>query len=53
MFRTLQDRLPKELNLANIMDMVAANRFLAEQFLPAFNPRFTVPAEEPSTAFVP
>jgi len=32
--------------------MAAANRFLAEQFLPAFNPRFTVPAEEPGTAFV-
>ncbi|MEO7858943.1 MAG: ISNCY family transposase, partial [Nitrospirales bacterium] len=53
MFRTLQERLPKELHLANITEMVAANRFLAEQFLPAFNQRFTVQAEEPGTAFVP
>ncbi|MGH7181451.1 MAG: hypothetical protein ACREJN_05685 [Nitrospiraceae bacterium] len=35
------------------MDMVAANRFLAEQFLPAFNPRVTVQPEEPGTACVP
>jgi hypothetical protein len=33
--------------------MAAANWFLAEQFLPAFNQRFTVQAEEPGTAFVP
>ncbi|MGH7181330.1 MAG: hypothetical protein ACREJN_05065 [Nitrospiraceae bacterium] len=33
--------------------MAVPNRFLAEQFLPAFNSRFTVPAEEPDTAFVP
>ena len=53
MFRTLQERLPKELHLANITDMAAANQFLAEQFLPAFNQRFTVQPEEPGTAFVP
>ena len=33
--------------------MAAANRLLAEPFLPAFNPRFTVQAEEPGTACVP
>ncbi|MGH7184617.1 MAG: hypothetical protein ACREJN_21940 [Nitrospiraceae bacterium] len=53
MFRTLQERLPQELHLANITDMAAANRFLAEQFLPAFNQRFTIQAEEPGTACVP
>ena len=53
MFRTLQERLPKELHLASITGMAAANRFLAEQFLPAFNQRFMVQAEEPGTAFVP
>ena len=53
MFRTLQDRLPKELHLAGITEMAAANRYLTEQFLPAFNPRFTVQAEESGTAFVP
>ena len=53
MFRTLQERLPKELHLASITDRAAAHRLLAEPFLPAFNPRFMVQAEEPGTAFVP
>lgn len=52
-FRTLQDRLPKELALAEITDMKVANRYLAEQFLPAYNRRFAVSATEPGTAFVP
>ena len=33
--------------------MVAANRYLVERFLPAYNQRFVVPAPEPGTAFVP
>ena len=53
MFRTLQERLPKELALAGMTDMAAANRFLQEAFLPAFNRRFTVTAEELGTACVP
>ena len=52
MFRTLYDRLPKELALADLTEMAAANRLLVERFLPAFNPRCTVQAEEPGTAFV-
>ena len=52
-FRTLQDRLPKELALAGITEMAAANRYLATQFLPAHNQRFAVPAPEAGTAFVP
>ncbi len=52
-FRTLQDRLPKELALAGITEMATANQFLAEQFLPAYNRRFAVAAAEPGTAFVP
>ncbi len=52
-FRTLQDRLPKVLALAKITDMAVANRYLTEQFLPAYNRRFAVPAAEPGTAFVP
>lgn len=52
-FRTLQDRLPKELALAGITDMAAANRYLVEHFLPAYNQRFAVPAAESGTAFVP
>ena len=51
MFGTLQKRLPQE--LAGITDMAAANRFLAETFLPEHNRRFHhAPAEEGS-AFVP
>jgi len=49
----LQDRVPKELALAGITDMAAANQYLAEQFLPAYNRRFAVPAPEAGTAFVP
>jgi hypothetical protein len=52
-FRTLQDRLPKELALAGITEMAAANRYLATQFLPAHNQRFAVPAAEAGTAFIP
>jgi transposase len=52
-FRTLQDRLPKELARAHITDMAAANRFLRDRFVPAYNQRFAVPAAESGTAFVP
>ncbi|MBS0156802.1 MAG: ISNCY family transposase [Nitrospira sp.] len=52
-FRTLQDRLPKELALAGITDMAAANRYLLTEFLPAYNWRFAVAAAEPGTAFIP
>jgi hypothetical protein len=51
-FRTLQDRLPKELALAGVVDLEAANRFIADVFLPDYNSRFAVPAAEPGTAFV-
>jgi hypothetical protein len=52
-FRTLQDRLPKELALAGITEMAAATQYLATQFLPAHHQRFAVPASEAGTAFVP
>lgn len=52
-FRTLQDRLPKELALAGITQMAAANRFLRDRFLVAYNRRFAVSAAEAGTAFVP
>ena len=42
-----------ELRLAGITDMVEANRFLKEVFLPHFNARFATPAEDRGTAFVP
>lgn len=46
LFETLQDRLVKELRLAEISTIVAANRFLTETFIPAFNAQFAVPAAE-------
>ena len=52
-FRTLQDRLPKELALAGITEMAAANRYLTEHFLPQHHARFMVGATEPGTAFLP
>lgn len=53
MFATLQDRLPKEFRLAGITGMDAANRFLADDYLPRHNARFARPPEEAGTAFVP
>jgi transposase len=44
--RTLQDRLAKELRLADICDMEAGNAFLPE-FLQRFNERFAVRAAKP------
>ena len=52
-FATHQERLPKELALAGITDLAAANRYLARQYRPAFNAEFAVPAREPGSAFVP
>jgi transposase len=51
-FRTLQDRLPKELALAGVSTLEGANRFLAETFIPDYNARFAVAPEEPGSAFV-
>lgn len=52
MFRTLQDRLVKELELHKITSIELANKFLKEQFLPDFNSKFMVKAEEDDSAFV-
>lgn len=46
-FHTLQDRLVKELRLADIATKTDADRFLREVFLPAFNAKFSV---QPATA---
>jgi len=51
-FRTHQDRLPKELALAGVTDMEAANRYLAAVYLPAFNQEFMRPPMEEGSAFV-
>lgn len=52
MFRTLQDRLPKEMALEDIATMDAANAFL-KRFWPRFNRRFMVKPREQGSAFVP
>jgi len=52
-FRTLQDRLPKELVLAGIVTVAAANAWLRAVYVPQHNARFAVAAEQPGSAFVP
>lgn len=52
-FETHQGRLPKELALMGITTMEEANRYLKEQYLPAFNRKFTHPAREEGSAFMP
>lgn len=52
MFGTHQERLPKELALAGIKDREAANRYIREVYLPAFNAEFMQPAMEEGSAFV-
>lgn len=42
LFQTFQDRLIKELRLKNISTPEEANTFLAEEFLPTFNAKFSV-----------
>lgn len=51
-FGTLQDRLPKEFQLAGITTVDAANRFLKDVYLPEHNARFSGAPEQPETAFV-
>ncbi len=51
-FGTLQSRLVKELALAGITTMEAANRFLREHYVPAHNGRFAKPPEQAESAFV-
>ena len=52
-FGTLQDRLVKELALAGIATVEAANRFIAGTYLPDHNRRFATPPELDDSAFVP
>jgi len=40
LFKTLQDRLIKEMRLRNISDINTANRFLKEEFIPWFNTKY-------------
>jgi hypothetical protein len=52
-FRTLQDRLPKELALAGIATIEAANRFITEHYLSEHNAAFAIAPEEAGSGFVP
>ncbi|WP_428538597.1 ISNCY family transposase [Rhodopila sp.] len=52
LFATLQDRLVKELALAGIGTVAAANDFIREVYMPAHNARFAVQAEQDGSAFV-
>jgi len=52
-FRTHQERLPRELALAGITDVEAANRYIAEVYLPRYNAEFKRAAPESGSAFVP
>ena len=52
-FRTLQDRLPKELRLAGMTTLAAANCWIAEVYLPVHNAAFAVAPAETGSAFVP
>lgn len=52
-FGTWQGRLPQELRLRGVATLEQANRFLREEYIAEFNQRFSVPAGEKGTAFVP
>lgn len=52
LFETLQDRLTKELALAKIVTIEAANAFLRDVYIPAHNARFAVKAEQEGSAFI-
>jgi transposase len=52
-FSTWQGRLPPELRSQQIKTLEQANRFLSEQYMQQFNQRFSKPASQRGTAFVP
>ena len=50
--RTLQDRLVNELRVHGIRSLDAANRYLADRFLPSYNLEFGRAPADPASAFV-
>jgi transposase len=52
-FHTLQDRLPKDLALAGITTIAAADAYIRDVYLPDHNKRFAIPPEQHGSAFVP
>lgn len=53
LFKTLQDRLIKEMRVAGVASMAEANRFLEEVFIPFWNERFSVEPTQPVDAHRP
>lgn len=53
MFSTHQNRLPRELAAQGVTTLEAANRYLREHYLPAFNREFSVKPAVEGSAFVP
>ena len=51
-FGTLQDRLPKELRLAGITTVEAANAWLKSHYIGEHNRAFAIQPEQDGTAFV-
>ena len=52
-FQTWQGRLPQELRLAGIRNLVQANAFLNQHYISEFNQKFAVAPLQSGTAFVP
>jgi transposase len=52
-FQTWQGRFPQELRLRKIRTLEQANHFLRKSYLGEFNRKFTIPASESGTAFIP
>ena len=50
LFETLQDRLVKQMRLAGIATIPAANQFLEQHFIPEWEERFTVAPRQPRNA---
>lgn len=53
LYGTFQGRLPQELRLRGIRSIEEANRFLREVYAPEHNAKFSIPASQEGTAFVP
>jgi DNA-binding transcriptional ArsR family regulator len=53
LWRTFQDRLPRELKLENIRTMEAANAYLQQRFLPRYNRLVRVPAAKEGRIYRP
>jgi transposase len=52
-FGTWQGRLPQELRVRGITTVEEANRFLRKSYMAELNRKFSVPAAQPESAFVP